>query len=336
MQPSFSEQLRHQLGSTAPGTPFTEDVAAQIKAIKDEIAAKRLRAYSNIMQAFGIALQGDVDQTRRLVESARELIMSTDPWKTILGEEAIHTYLSSLQAMAEAFVPIAGSVEAAMFLDFELASEKQKQAKIMLKKAVKKFNEGIADSAFWKSMCIYLSKLIEIQACQFASEKALYTADFGTCARWFRKAAMLCDRIRDYLPTTASFEMVWPGQEGTILSQMLNTMLVQLGDQLPRQSRLLSQKARMVQQYAALATKPSWKMRLLFFALWLVSIAIVAAIAKWSAMEITSTQLLWWSALSAGVAAGLLELGEWLAFLRAKALQKAIQQPSSADEEIKE
>jgi hypothetical protein len=43
-------------------------------------------------------------------------------------------------------------------------------------------------------------------------------------------------------------------------------------------------------------------------------------------------ELLWWSALSAGVAAGLLELGEWLAFLRAKAFQKATEQPAGVEE----
>lgn len=38
------------------------------------------------------------------------------------------------------------------------------------------------------------------------------------------------------------------------------------------------------------------------------------------------------SALSAGVAAGLLELGEWLAFLRAKAPQKATERPAGAED----
>ena len=316
--------------TTLPAPVEHADTSEEIENVRDEMTRCRLGAYSNILQAFGTAMAGDVDQTRRLVEEANrlltrahQLVEEEEVANNEEGEQHVASYLSSMQAMAQAFLPLAEALDAGTLLDFELARSRRQEARRLLKRAAREFDVAILDSAFWKEMSIYLSKLTALLQENAAGEMALYGGDMASYAVRLRRAASLQDNLREYLPTSKPFEHL--GNEGVALGNMLAGMWSFARDQMPRQVRILNQKARMVQQYAVLGTRPSWKMRILFFILWLVSIAVVAGIAKWTSAQVNSTALLWWSALSAGVATGLLELGEWLAFLRKKGLQEIMQ-----------
>lgn len=316
--PESTEPTADQKDSSALAVPAMSPLASA-KSLSD-LAEMCFLAYTSINQALLVAIQGDVDQTRRLVESARKAIESMPSTSGLPLQEALQTYISNLLGMAEALEPLATATEASMFLEFRSAYDNQKQAQKILERAEKAFGEDVADSEYWREMCLYLNKYVQVQASQFASEEALYKGDLGACARNLRKAAKLYNDLKDYVPT-AAFEKFW-GAEGVELSAIVNALNESVRDQLPRQSRLLDRKSNAIEK-RGLVTTPGWGARLAFFALWLCSIAAIAGIAKWSGMALTGSSLFWWSALSAALSAGILEVKEWLKIIKIRGFDSA-------------